>query len=96
MEYKNRMRLICIALCACLLLGAAPVYAASISEQEAVDLVFGQLRDRFAPPEDPPSDKDAVIGFSDAEVIQYFVEVALYGEYDGYRGYLLRYEEPLT
>ena len=96
MKRRRTLRTVCLLLCACLLLGAAPAYADGLSEQEAVDLVFERLYDRFGSQEAPPEDKPAVIGFEDSEVIQYFVEVALYGEYEGYRGFLMRYEDPIT
>ena len=96
MERTRPLRLLSLILCACLLLGAAPAYAADIDEQEAVDLVFRHISSAIYGQDVPLWERDAVPGFSDEEVIQYFVEVALYGEYEGYRGYLMRYEEPIT
>ena len=91
------LRLLCLALAACLLLGSAvPAYADSVTEEEALELVFADIFDKFAAVDEPPWDKQAVPGFDDEEVIQYFVEVALWGEYDGYRGYVMRYEKPVT
>ena len=92
-----RKQLLAFVLTAALLLGgAAPVFAASVNEQEAVDLVFAHIGDRFGTPQVPLSEIQAVPGYDDEMVIQYFVEVAMYGEYDGYRGYLMRYEKPIT
>lgn len=97
MERRKPVRLIVLILCACLLLGsAAPVFGASISDEEAVDRVFEQIYNSYYGHGTPPWDRTAVPGFSDEEVIQYFVEVTMYGEYDGYRGYLMRYETPIT
>jgi hypothetical protein len=95
MKHRKPLWLLSFILCACLLLGAVPVYAASVTEQEAVELVFENIYNNFYEYGEPAWDKQAVPGFYDEEVIQYFVEVAMYGEYDGYRGYLLRYEEPI-
>ena len=96
MKQKRTLRLICLMLCACLLLSAAPVFADSLTEEEAVELVFTDIFSKFGSIDEPPWDKQAVPGYDDETVIQYFVEVALYGEYEGYRGYLMRYEEPIT
>ena len=99
MTRRKTLRLICLALCACLLFGAVPAYADGLTEQEAADLVFEDIFSKFGStvePVEPPVDKQAVPGYDDEAVIQYFVEVALYGEYEGYRGYLMRYEDPIT
>ncbi len=97
MERKKPLRLLCLLLTAALLLGsAAPVFADSLTEKEAVDLVFAHISNSFGGTAVPSSDKQAVPGYDDEQVIQYFVEVALYGEYEGYRGYLMRYESPVT
>ncbi|MBR5642537.1 MAG: DUF2927 domain-containing protein [Firmicutes bacterium] len=95
MNRRKPLRLLSLILCACLLLGAAPIYAAGITEQEAADLVFDHIYHSLYGEDVPPWDRQAVPGFEDSEVIQYFVEVALYGEYEGYRGFLMRYEEPI-
>ena len=78
------------------MLGAAPVYADTLSEQDAVEFVFEDIYRNFVGQETPPWDKQAVPGFEDSEVIQYFIEVAMYGESEGYRGFLMRYETPIT
>ena len=96
MERKRTLRTLCFVLCACLLLGAAPVYADTLSEDDAIELVFDNIYRNFVGQETPPWDKQAVPGFEDSEVIQYFIEVTMYGEYEGYRGFLMRYEEPVT
>ncbi len=80
-------------LLAVLLLGGVPVYG--LSESEAAEAVFQNIalqQDLILSHARPVY---AVEGYSDEEVIQYFVETAMYGEYEGYRGYLLRYEAPL-
>ena len=96
MTHKRTPRLICLMLCACLLLGTAPVFADSLTEQEAVELVFEDIFSKFGGLYEPPWDVQAVPGYDDETVIQYFVEVAMYGEYEGYRGFLMRYEDPIT
>ena len=96
MERKRTLRTLCFVLCVCLLLGAAPVYADTLSEEDAIELVFDNIYRNFVGQETPPWDKQAVPGFEDSEVIQYFIEVTMYGEYEGYRGFLMRYEEPVT
>ena len=83
MERKRTLRTICLALCACLLLGAAPVYADTLSEEDAIEFVFTNIYQNFVGQDTPPWDKQAVLGFEDSEVIQYFIEVTMYGEYDG-------------
>ena len=86
-----------VLLAAALLLGSAvPVFADTLSGQEAVDLVFEHIYNSFHGAEVPLQEKSAVAGYDDEQVIQYFVEVALWGEYEGYRGYLMRYEDPVT
>ena len=95
MKTKLPARLASLVLCLCLLLGVVPVYADSLSGQDAVDLVFDRIYYDFFGQDVPPWNKTAVAGFTDEEVIQYFVEVTMYGEYEGYRGFLLRYEEPI-
>lgn len=96
MERKSILRRLCLVLCLCLLLGSVPAYADGLSEEQAVELVFEQLYHTYVGPGVPSWKGSAVPGFTDEEVIQYFVEVTLYGEYDGYRGYPLRYEMPIT
>ena len=96
MTRRKSLKLICLALCACLLFGAAPAYADGLTEREAADLVFEDIFSKFGSAVEPPFDKRAVSDYDDEAVIQYFVEVALYGEYEGYRGYLMRYEDPIT
>ena len=86
MKHARKLRLTSLCLCLCLLLaGAAPVYG--LSEDDALTLTFDHIAAHVQPPQ-------AVNGFTDAQVIQYFVEVAMYSEYEGYRGYLMRYEQP--
>ena len=70
---------------------AVPVFA--ITPEEALEATFAHIAGRpdlpaYVPPE-------AVPGYTDETVIQYFVEVAMYAEYEGYRGYLMRYESPI-
>ena len=87
MRSKEKKGAVCLLLCLCLLFaGASPAYA--LTEQKAVDETFRTLIDRIAA-------VNAVYGYGDDTVIQYFVEVTMYGEYDGYRGYLMRYEDPI-
>ena len=73
MERKRTLRTLCFVLCACLLLGAAPVYADTLSEDDAIELVFDNIYRNFVGQEMPPWDKLAVPGFEDSEVIQYFI-----------------------
>ncbi len=87
-------RLLVLALSLALMTGAAaPVYG--LSGEESIERVFDHImvnQDTILSHVKIPQ---AVDGFTDEQVIQYFVEVAMYGEFEGYRGYLLRYETPI-
>ncbi len=75
---------------------AASVHAQELSSTEAIDRVFANIETNseliksHIPPKEP-----AVDGFTDEEVLDYFMEVAYKGEYEGEREICLRYESPV-
>ena len=99
-------RLLAVALALVLGLGsAAPVLAASetltsgsssLETDDALDLVFLHIAANHDAFLEDAADAQAIEGYFDEEVVQYFVEVCMYAEYEGYRGYLMRYEDPVT
>lgn len=70
--------------------------AGSTSPSGAIERVFGDIDSK----QDMilshiSSLHSAVEGFTDEEVIGYFNEVCLYGEYDGFRDCIIKYDKPI-
>ncbi len=61
----------------------------------ALDMAFGNMRDQAYWIGYKARQYTVIPWFFDSEVVDYWEEVSMYGEYDGYRGYVMRYEEPI-
>ncbi|NMA94214.1 MAG: DUF2927 domain-containing protein [Clostridiales bacterium] len=87
----STLLVLCIVVCS----GTA-VHAQELSPPEAIYRVFANIELNSAliqshiPPKEPVVD-----GFTDEQVLNYFMEVAYKGEYEGVREFCLRYESPV-
>lgn len=95
-----------IALAAALLIllcSTAPAFASSLSAEDVLSRsaegLVAVFRSMVEAMEDASGDFQngpyAVDGFTDDEIIEYFMKIALEGEYGGSRGYIIKYDAPL-
>ena len=90
-KFLSALLALCLILCS-----GSIAHAQELSSQEAIDRVFANIELNSAlirnhiPPKEP-----AVDGFTDEQVLDYFMEVAYKGEYEGDIQFCLRYEKPI-
>lgn len=86
-----------------LLCSAAPAFASSLRTDEVLKrsaeglgaVVRTMVEAMDGASGDSQNGPYAVDGFTDDEIVEYFMKIALEGEYGGSRGYIIKYDVPL-